>query len=178
MPVGSSDMILVVDDDAIFRDALRRQLSQQGLACVTAASYEAALRTIRQTPGLSCVVFDNIGGPLRLVDVVREVRRLRPDLTLVGNSGSDRRREFAEAGITEYFQKPWPAQELRFVLRGAIRQCVDCELPLPLRRVGPGEDGQTWVCAGCGSRYYAVLDELAPHERRWNVRIERPLHED
>src|SRR5690606_26949584 len=58
MPVGSSDMILVVDDDAIFRDALRRQLSQQGLACVTAASYEAALRTIRQTPGLSCVVFD------------------------------------------------------------------------------------------------------------------------
>lgn len=45
----------------------------------------------------------------------------------------------------------------------AISHCATCSLPLPLRRVRPGEVGASWVCMWCGGRVFGVFDsELNP----------------
>lgn len=36
--------------------------------------------------------------------------------------------------------------------------CDNCRLPLPLRLAIPGEVGSSWQCAGCGARYFGVLE--------------------
>ena len=82
-------------------------------------------------------------------------------------------REFLrDAGVADYLQKPWPLDDLFHLISGRIQVCVDCGLELPLKRPQSGQQGQTWVCAGCGSRYLAILDPQATQDLRLNVRGE------
>jgi len=49
------------------------------------------------------------------------------------------------------------------VVTELIDHCTSCGLPLPLRRVRPGEVGSSWVCMLCGARIFGVFDdELNP----------------
>ena len=66
--------------------------------------------------------------------------------------------------------KPWRVEDLINVLTGHIGNCIECGLPLPLRRPQPDDEAQSWVCAECGARYYAVRDEGFPVEIQRNVR--------
>lgn len=49
--------------------------------------------------------------------------------------------------------------------------CDNCRLPLPIRLAAPGEVGSSWQCAGCGARYFGVLDDDAAHDSLNNVAV-------
>ncbi len=53
---------------------------------------------------------------------------------------------------------------------GRILPCPSCKLPLPLRLPRPGEVASGWVCANCGERFLAVVDDRCPPDILSNVR--------
>jgi CheY-like chemotaxis protein len=169
---GVDGQVLVVDDDAEYRAAIVGQLRLAGCGVLEAPDYDVALQLFRSCADVQLVILDHPTGAARVDGLVANLRAIRQDATIVGNSGADRRVEFAAAGVPLFLQKPWRPADLATLLRGGISTCGECSSPLPLRRPRPGEAGTTWICASCGSRYYAVLDEEAGDDLRVYVRPE------
>lgn len=158
--------LLIIDDDDDFRRVMVAQLRSAGCAASIAASYEEGIRILECDDSINAVLLDHPTVSSRVVGVVDTLRHVRPSAAIVGNSGSDRRREFALAGVSRYLQKPWRLDDLARVLSTRVEACVTCGRRLPLRLPAPGEPGESWVCTSCGARYYALLDECAPEELR------------
>lgn len=167
LPADSA--VLVVDDDADFRRAIAAQLTAEGHRVRTAPDYETALREVRANADVRLIILDHPTDNSRIDGIVSALRSADAAITIVGNSGADRREEFAAAGVRHYLQKPWRPEDLAGVLAGRIQSCISCRRPLPLRIPRPAEAGTSWVCAGCGARYYAVWDAAAPSAWRINV---------
>jgi hypothetical protein len=104
--------------------------------------------------------------PHELVERLRECRR---DFALVGTSTDPLTTDLVSADGGRFLAKPFLADNLVNLLTGRIGQCVDCGMPIPLRRPKPGEFGTSWICRECGSRYFAVLDDAFPPDVRANV---------
>jgi len=159
---------LLVDDEAIVRHSAASAIKGAGGDCRVAESYGEALDLFRQNPRISVVILDHGVKGDDTMSFVRALKAIRPGVILVGSSGSDVEYDFTFAGVPRFLQKPWTANDLiRAIHR--IGECVDCRLPIPLRRPLPGEKGSNWVCRGCGSRYHALLDRDAPPEHREHV---------
>lgn len=170
----SNSHALVVDDDETFSGSIALQLTQAGCVCHTADSYEEGVRVLRSESAIEVVILDHPPTGAEVGKLVELLRAIRPGLTIIGNSGADRRSDFFSAGVTRYLQKPWRVEQLISLVRERIGAC-GCGLPLPLRRPREGEVGGHWACAFCGSRFLAVLDEDAPPDMRVNARQdERP----
>ena len=56
------------------------------------------------------------------------------------------------------------------VYTGSVLKCEVCSQEMPLRLPEPEEAADNWVCAGCGTAYYAIVDETSPPELLQNVR--------
>ncbi len=162
--------LLVIDHDATIRHRLSSELEARRCICHAADTHETALALFKRDPGIKFVTLDpeTPGGEVRVL--VRNLKTIRPDVTIVGSSGQDRREALAAAGVERFLRKPWTVEDLINLLTGRMGNCGDCELPIPLRRPQPGEVARSWVCAGCGSRYFAVLDDDFPPDVISNVR--------
>jgi two-component system, chemotaxis family, CheB/CheR fusion protein len=116
--------VLIVDDDADGREAVRTVLEQRGATIRSAATVAEALEAFeRATPD---VLVSDIGMPLRDgYDLIREVRgrgRERggavPALALTAYAALEDRQKTADAGFQEYLAKPAePAELVRRVAR-------------------------------------------------------------
>lgn len=102
--------VLLVEDDALLRQAFRLLLEDSGYDVREAGSAASALRSAEEsTP--SAVVLD-MGLPDRPgLDVARELRqqdatRDVPIIALTGRVGPEEKRACIEAGCTEYHGKP------------------------------------------------------------------------
>ena len=161
---------LILDPEELVRRVVVAGLEQAKCICHAAENTEVALRILERDPQISVVITDHELPGSDLQDFVEQVGKQRPDLVLVGSSGTYRRDEFAMLGIGRFLLKPWRVDDLINVLTGHIGNCVDCGLPLPLRRPQPDDQASSWLCSGCGSRYFAVLDDSFPDEIQNNVR--------
>lgn len=159
---------LLVDDEAIVRRASASQLTAAGCDCQVAETYSDALELFQRDSRISVVILDHGVMGDNTMSFVKQLRAIRPGVILVGSSGSNFRQDFIAAGVLRFLLKPWTANDLIKAVH-KISECVDCGLPIPLRRPLPGQTGSSWVCRGCGSRYHALLDEDAPPEHRENV---------
>ena len=165
-----SGRVLVVDDDRVVRKVVVAQIEKGGGICHTACSLEAALEHLRGDPGIDVVVLDYHLPGEDIYPFVQQIRTLRPDVCIVGSSGSERAEQFRRLGIQRFLLKPWTLVNLVGVLVERIRYCTDCALPLPLRRPLSREAAGHWACAGCGQRYVGVVDESLPPDVIRNVR--------
>lgn len=165
-PRSLSAHVLIIDDERGFRDVVVAQFAQAGAKAVAAESYEAGLQVFARDPEIKLVILDHPTVGCRVEGIVNSLRDLRPDVTIVGNSGGHRQAEFATAGVDKYLQKPWRLPELLALIAPRIEYCIDCQRPLPLRLPLPGEIADRWICASCGARYRAVLVEGADEEQR------------
>lgn len=161
--------VLVVDDDDLFRESVVMQLQQASGVCYGARSYDEAVQVLRDRREIGVVLLDHLATSANIDKVVRELRAQRPGVLIIGNSGADRRADFAAAGVTRYLDKPWHIEQLARMVNERIDTCCECGLPLPLRRPREEEAASSWECAFCGSRYAAVLDEDAPTDVRPNA---------
>ena len=117
----SASPVLLVEDDALLRQAFRILLEDAGYRVLEAGSAETALATATaETPAV--VVLD-MGLPDRPgLDVARELRRTEstrdiPIIALTGRVGAQERAECLAAGCTEYHGKPLAPQKLLERLR-------------------------------------------------------------
>lgn len=159
---------LLVDDEQGVRRAYAALLEAVGCRCHVAETYADAHHLVQQDSRITVVILDHGVAGDNTRTFVRKLKAIRPGIILVGSSGKDCREGFAAADVPRFVQKPWTADELIIEVH-KFSECVDCGLPIPLRRTYPGEAGSSWVCRGCGSRYHAVLDEDAPPDHHRHV---------
>jgi CheY-like chemotaxis protein len=120
----SGETILVVDDEPIVRQIVKVALERAGYSVILAASGEAAIEQLRESP-------DSIGGVLldwKMPSMdgaatLERLRELRRDLKVIVSSGFARTEaedRFREAGINGYLQKPYRVSELTNTVQKAL----------------------------------------------------------
>ena len=118
-----SGVILVVDDEAAIRRALRTTLLKLGFKAVEAARGEEALSLVR-TNSFDAVLLDiNMPG-MTGIDTCRSMRHLYPRipiLMLTVRDSEDDKVEALDAGADDYITKPFQLRELTARIRAAMR---------------------------------------------------------
>lgn len=112
--------ILIVDDDAAFRQALSRAFQRRGLLPLQAGNAAEALAAVREQVPEACVLDLRIGqdSGLRLLP---ELLALVPDLEVVvltGYASIATAVEAVKLGAIDYLPKPADADEILAALRG------------------------------------------------------------
>jgi two-component system, OmpR family, KDP operon response regulator KdpE len=135
----STSRILLVDDDATFRQGLRASLKTRGYDADIARNAEEALEYVRQRP-VDIVLLDinmpGIGG----VEACRRIRAAAPQagiLMVTVRDTADDKVLALEAGADDYVTKPFQLRELIARLRAVLRRTApDGRIQIPVLRVG------------------------------------------
>jgi len=106
--------LLLVDDDAIFLNALSNAMQKRGFAVCTAPSAEVAIELVKNDPPEFAVVDLKMGGNSGLV-LVRQLSQLQANIQIVVLTGFASIATAVEAiklGATHYLAKPVEADEI------------------------------------------------------------------
>jgi two-component system response regulator RegX3 len=124
----ASPLILVVDDEESYRDALTVSLEREGFRVEVAADGQEALDQFEATQP-SLVLLDVMLPRISGVDVCRELRsRSRVPIIMVTARGSEIDAVVGlEVGADDYVSKPFRLRELIARVRAALRRSVDEE---------------------------------------------------
>jgi PAS domain S-box-containing protein len=124
-PRGSG-LVLVIDDEPLFVDAISRVLSGLGYSVATARDEAGALAQIREHHARMAAVICDYMMPRTLgTDLVRSLRAIAPDVPVLLSSGYVREQRLAELGplaIAAFLPKPIRKAELAAVLASAARR--------------------------------------------------------
>jgi two-component system KDP operon response regulator KdpE len=116
--------ILLVDDEAAIRRALRTPLNELGFLASEASRGEEALRMVR-AENFDVVLLDlqmpGLGGMKTLVKL-REIAPRLPILILTVQDSEDLKVEALECGADDYITKPFSMRECIARIRSAIRR--------------------------------------------------------
>jgi PAS domain S-box-containing protein len=124
---GAGRRVLVVDDEESIRVVSARVLTQHGFVVETAVDGVEALEKFRADPARFAVVVTDLMMPrMGGRDLVREIRRLAPDLPVICSSGL--MESEGEAGATDapealpgvLLRKPYGEKELLAVIREGL----------------------------------------------------------
>jgi DNA-binding NtrC family response regulator len=121
--VGSTDSVLVIDDDEQVLEAAARVLRGAGYAVVTASSRVEALRAIETHPTVDLVVTDVMMPGMRLDDLVRRLVAARPEVKILYMSGYADDSVAVEAIVAEgrtFVEKPFSPTALLRAAREAL----------------------------------------------------------
>jgi two-component system, response regulator RegA len=117
---GEGDTLLVVDDDAPFRNRLARALEKRGFEVVAVASLAEARSVLKETaPDFAAVdmrLEDGNG-----LDLVTDLRTARPEVRVVMLTGYGNIASAVAAiksGAIDYLPKPTDADQVEAALRG------------------------------------------------------------
>jgi two-component system, cell cycle sensor histidine kinase and response regulator CckA len=121
---------MVVDDEDSIRLVLRDLLVRYGYRVVTAANgAEAAAEYARRRSEIRVVVTDLDMPVMNGVELIKELKRMNPDVPVVISSGiasmkgmEQRHAELERLGVTLVLRKPYPVEEVLVVLR---RLCAE-----------------------------------------------------
>ncbi|MDR1309760.1 MAG: response regulator, partial [Deltaproteobacteria bacterium] len=115
--------ILVADGERHFRMALFTALTRLGHGVEMAEDGQEALAKF-QDQKFDLVMVDTKLPRLGGMSLIRETRRLRPDLPVIAMSGSGGVEEAVQAmreGAQDYLHKPFPAEVVEEAIRRALR---------------------------------------------------------
>jgi two-component system response regulator RegA len=106
--------ILLVDDEDFFRERLKRAFVNRGFTVFEAADYNEALAEIKENSPDMAVVDLRMPGKSGL-DVVREAKKIHPDISIVvltGYGSIATATEAIKVGATSYLPKPADVDEI------------------------------------------------------------------
>ncbi len=113
---GNCGTVLVVDDEALVLRTARTALQRIGCTVLTAESGPAAIDVFRRHIGeISLIILDLSMPGMSGLEVLPELRKLRPDVHVVVSSGyseSETLRLFSGHTISGFLQKPYTSQRL------------------------------------------------------------------
>jgi two-component system response regulator MprA len=117
--------VLVVDDEAPVREALRRALTLEGYSVELAADGSEALHRLSDGAGADAVVLDVLMPGLDGLEVCRRIRGAGnrvPVLMLTARDEVSDRVAGLDAGADDYLVKPFALEELLARLRARLRR--------------------------------------------------------
>lgn len=113
----ASGRVLVIDDDELIRRFSLTIFERADALCHTAESHTAALKLFERDQGINLVILDYEMPGEDTAALVQELKRIRPQCLIVGNSGSDRKADFAALGVSYFLPKPWRFEDLVDLLK-------------------------------------------------------------
>jgi DNA-binding response OmpR family regulator len=116
--------ILVVDDDPLILEFIRRGLSEEGYTVDVAASGQEGSMYARMSP-YDAIILDIMLPDMTGLDVVQRLRAEHhsvPVLMLTARSGTDAKVQGLDAGADDYLTKPFDLGELKARLRALTRR--------------------------------------------------------
>jgi DNA-binding response OmpR family regulator len=165
--------LLIVEDDRVFRTALREILRARGVKVLEAENYEAGLRMgLRDCP-------DFVIADLRLPDgrgddLCRELRRRgfsRPVAILTGDGEVDTQISGLESGADEFWTKPVPVRLIELRMRAILRRSATATASLPdLRLNGITFDFRSRRATRDGEEVMVNAREFGILEALWKAR--------
>jgi FixJ family two-component response regulator len=108
------NVIAIIDDDSVLRDALGNMLSSLGFRTELYASAEEFIRMARKTEA-SCLVIDIQLGDISGVELGRHLSAngfTFPIIFITGSQDETLRRQAMDLGAVAYLHKPFPAYRL------------------------------------------------------------------
>lgn len=118
-PLGDDPTLLIVDDDAPFRNRLIRAMEKRGFEVAAAESVEEGIAEVGRNCPAYAVVDLRLGDGNGL-DVVESIRRTRPDarvIVLTGYGAIATAVAAVKAGAVDYLSKPADADDIENALR-------------------------------------------------------------
>ncbi len=127
LPRGHGETILVIDDEPSVRDVVRSLLKIYGYSPVVAEDGVSGLVLYRERQSsVQAVITDMMMPGMQGSEVIRELRRMNPDVRVVAMSGviSERSEISEEPGRLVFLPKPMTGAELLGSLRRVMPQAV------------------------------------------------------
>ncbi len=123
-PLGDDKSLLIVDDDAPFRNRLVRAMENRGFATTSAESVEEGIAAVRKSPPAYAVVDLRLedGNGLDVVQAIRETRAEARVIVLTGYGAIATAVAAVKAGAVDYLAKPADADDIENALRAAELQ--------------------------------------------------------
>ena len=121
--------ILLVDDEARFRDNLAKLLGAQGLSVTALASGAAALEELKARP-FDVVVLDIRMPGMDGLATLAEIKKIAPGVEVIilsGHASLDAAVEINRLGGYDYLMKPCPLEELLLKIDAAYEKKVERE---------------------------------------------------
>jgi CheY-like chemotaxis protein len=129
-PLGGNETVLVVDDEPLLLDLLRRILEERGFHVLVARDGFQAIEIFRQQKSaIDLIVLDMTMPRLSGRDTLRQLREIDPDVAVLYVTGYAEK--LAEAGLDQtcgFLAKPFRPDELVQAVRAALARA---------KRVGP-----------------------------------------
>ncbi len=119
--------VLVVDDEAVVRDAVKLVLGAEGWRVAAAESAEAALGH-EALASCRLVLCDMMLPGQSGLDVIREARRRRPEVPIVmitGYATAENATRAIQAGASAFLAKPFDDTELLNQVRAVLERTDD-----------------------------------------------------
>jgi DNA-binding NtrC family response regulator len=113
-----TDRVIVIDDSSAVRHMYHQSLERVGCVSYKAGSHDIAVKLLREDTRVSVVIVDYDMPGIDTKILIDEMRSIRPDLKIVGNSGEDHREDFEKMGVYHYLGKPWSIPDLIVLLQG------------------------------------------------------------
>lgn len=125
MEIGKENtkVTLVVDDHELVRNLVVSMLVNEGFNVLSAASGPEALELIRHHSNIHCVLQDLSMPGMNGEEVIAEISRIRPELSVLVYSADDEAavaHRLAPLGIAGYLQKPFDPQALMTQVRSLL----------------------------------------------------------
>jgi two-component system response regulator RegA len=116
--IGEDNSLLVLDDDAPFRNRLARAMEKRGFAPVLAESVAEGLAAVRANPPAYAVIDLRLedGNGLDVVEALREVRPDSKAVVLTGYGAIATAVAAVKIGATDYLSKPADADDVEKAL--------------------------------------------------------------
>jgi CheY-like chemotaxis protein len=104
--------LLLIDDVDSVRMVTRGLLRRFGANLHTASSHDEALRLFTRDSDIRIVVIDYDMPDGNPGELIRVMRRIRPEITVIGTSALDHAADFSAFGVSTFLFKPWTVTEL------------------------------------------------------------------
>jgi len=128
--------LLVIDDEPVIREGVRRILESASFQVETFASGHAALERIKQE-AFDLVITDLKMPGMSGMEVLKAIKEIQPDLPVIfitGYSSVDSAVEVMKLGAVDYIAKPFTPEEMLNTVKLALEQRVVALEDLYLRK--------------------------------------------
>jgi two-component system, cell cycle sensor histidine kinase and response regulator CckA len=118
--------VMIADDEDSVRELFETMVAHIGYQTLTARNGEDAVKVFREhTDEIVCVILDLTMPGMDGVSAFREMRRIRPDVTVIFSSGYSEHeinRRFKDRDFKAFLQKPFQLKELRHTLESVLKE--------------------------------------------------------